>query len=153
MGYVGLMVVVVGMGSLWWRWLWFLVEFGVHRSYLGGLGQILTLFSKVLRLSHSPTNSTPRSPHGLVYGFLNFFVKFLNFFSVSGFLSTFILHLKAYQGFWVSGSSTMEKIRIPCAHKSFSFSFSFSYLSVSVSVSQLKWQCVLVRHQVVVLLG
>ena len=102
MGCVGLMVVVVGMGSLWWRWLWFLVEFGVHRSYLGGLGQILTLFSKVLRLSHSPTNSTPRSPHGLVYGFLNFFVKFLNFFSVSGFLSTFVLHLKAYQGFWVS---------------------------------------------------
>ena len=27
-GCVGLMVVVVGMGSLWWRWLWFLVEFG-----------------------------------------------------------------------------------------------------------------------------
>ena len=46
MGCVSLMVVVVGMGSLWWRWLWFLVEFGVHRSDLGGLDQILTLFSK-----------------------------------------------------------------------------------------------------------
>ena len=31
---------VVGMGSLWWRWLWFLVEFGVYRSDLGGLDQI-----------------------------------------------------------------------------------------------------------------
>ena len=39
-GCIGLMVVVVGMGSLWWRWLWFLVEFGVYRSNLGGLDQI-----------------------------------------------------------------------------------------------------------------
>ena len=37
---MGLMVVVVGMGSLWWRWVWFLVEFGVYRSDLGGLDQI-----------------------------------------------------------------------------------------------------------------